>query len=149
MDDTQRNLLGGFGIALMLGGIAWLGYFPSASLWVRVTPAVAMVILGAVLFILAFRGRDAGLMSRRRGKQHLKRKPSQPAAQSLPSGPRSSFLHFGKGARIQGLTVERNIAIGTDEFISAEDDVSITDSGVRDNLHIPPPPEDPTEDEEP
>jgi len=57
MDDTQRNILGGFGIALMLGGIAWAGTWwslhPQRSVW-WLTPALGMFVLGAVLVVIAW-----------------------------------------------------------------------------------------------
>jgi hypothetical protein len=55
MDDTQRNLVGGLGIGLVLGGIAWLGYFPTESAAIRIAPAVAMGLVGFVMFALAYR----------------------------------------------------------------------------------------------
>jgi hypothetical protein len=148
MDNTQRNLLGGFGVALVLGGIAWLGYFPSTSFWVRAGPAAAMVLVGLGMFTVAFKRRETGWMSKRRGKRHLKRNDSgrvtPPAVpKSAPQRHRSSFIHFGGGGKISGVTLTRNLAIGTDDFISSDEAVELTDSKIEENLHIPPPSEEP------
>lgn len=55
LDDAQRAVLGALGAGLMLGGIAWIGTVNSA--WpLRVVPAVAMFVVGAILLIWVLPG---------------------------------------------------------------------------------------------
>lgn len=74
MDDTQRNLAGGAGIALGPAAIAWATLFPSGSWVVRVLPAVAMAVVGTALFLVAFSRGTGG-----KGRWFKRKKKIDPA----------------------------------------------------------------------
>ncbi len=59
MDDVNRSLVGGAGVALAVGAVAWVAAFLStgASWIVAVFPAVGLFIVGVVLFLVGFHGR--------------------------------------------------------------------------------------------
>ncbi len=59
LDDTQRNIVAGLGIGLMLGAIAWtsaLSTNASDSLWLRAAVPAGMFAAGALIVLWAWRG---------------------------------------------------------------------------------------------
>jgi hypothetical protein len=60
MDDVQRGLVGGFGVALMGGAIAWVStvsFAPGHSASVRVLVPGVMFLVGAALVVWAIRSK--------------------------------------------------------------------------------------------
>lgn len=90
MDDVQRGLVGGFGVALMGGAIAWVStvsFAPGHSASVRVLVPVVMFIVGAVLVIWAIRSKPQVFPrlgdppeARITGSIETRRRPDEPSA---------------------------------------------------------------------
>jgi hypothetical protein len=60
MDDVERNLVGGFGVALMAGAIAWVStvsFAPGHSASVRILVPAVMFVIGGALVIWAVRSK--------------------------------------------------------------------------------------------